>query len=348
MTLLRLLQIATECNASDLHLQDGSPPVLRVNGELKPIEMDVLEPDQVETLLLDGLPEEERVHVGDRDYQTSLDVEGVGRVRISLYRQNRSLAASLRLIPAVAPSLDRIGLPEGARKLCGITRGLVLVSGPSGTGKTTTLMAMLDHINQTRAVRIISIGDPVEFVLKPGKSIIILREVGVDTDTFATAVRCALRQDPDIIHVGEMRDLATVMMCLTAAEMGHLVMTNLHCLNATDAIRRLIDVFPAEQRQQVRYQLAQTLGGIIAQRLVPSVDGRGRIAAYEVLVNTPHIQQMIQDGAPDFTPTLETSNAEGMQSLDQSLAALVGAGTVEWEVAQGYATSPERLQLFMG
>ncbi len=350
MDLAELLQLAVEENASDLHLQAGMPPMLRVTGELQPVGDDAVSAQDVESLLRDGLPEEEAAHVGDRDYQTAFDMRGVGRIRVSLYRQNRGVAASLRIIPQATMSLTQIGAPDGVKDLTKLPWGLVMVTGPTGSGKTTTIAAMLADINKNRAERIVYIGDPIEFSLPPGASIVILREVGVDTDSFAAGCRAVLRQDPDVIHVSEMRDLPTVMMCLTLAEAGHLVLTTLHCVGVAQAVRRLIEVFPSEQRGQIRTQLAASLRGIVAQRLLPRAKGRGRVAAYEVLIGTPEVQQVIRqeqmlaDGTPDYMELLESNAASGMMSFDQSLAQLVKSGEVALGAATPHASSPERLK----
>jgi twitching motility protein PilT len=335
MTLQELLKTAAEKNASDLHLQAAMPPMLRVDGALQAVAETPLQAAEVETLLHEGLPEADAAHVQDLDYQTAFEVPGVGRVRASLYQQNRTPAATLRIIPSTLLPFEQYGFPEGVRKLCELPRGLVLVTGASGgggCGKTTTLMAMLELINASRVEKIISIGDPVEFVLQPKRSIIAIREVGVDTASYAQAFRAALRQDPDIIHVSEMRDLETVMLAITAAEMGHLVFTNMHCANASEALLRIVDVFPEQQRDQVRRQLAENLGGVVAQRLLPKAGGKGRVPVCEVLIATPEVRALIRDhGLGDLTPVMEKNHALGMQSFAQALEGLVVEGRLERE-----------------
>lgn len=349
MTLYEMLREVVDKQGSDLHLQAGTPPMMRgCDGELRAMGEQTLDADEIEQLLREAMPAEEAEHIGDRDYATSWEVDGVGRVRAALYRQNRTVAAALRLVPERVPDLDTIGAPPGVRSLCELRKGLVLVTGASGSGKTTTLLSMLDHINQTRSAHILCIMDPIDYMLRSGQSMVTIREVGVDADSFSAAIRHGLQHDADVVLVSEMRDLESVSLTLAMAEMGHLVLSQLHASNASQAVGRIVDVFPESQREYVRRQMANNLGGIVGQYLLPRNDRRGRVAVNEVLLGTPQVVQMILAGAEDFTVAMEAGRDRGMQTFDQSLADHVAAGRLSREAAFQRATSRERLAELLG
>ncbi|MFS8641276.1 MAG: type IV pilus twitching motility protein PilT [Symbiobacteriaceae bacterium] len=327
------LRQAADCGASDLHLTVESPPVVRVHGELQDLPGPRLRPEQVEALvrpILDQRLQERLERDGQVDFAYSLP--GVGRFRANVYRQRGSLAAAFRLIPTSVPDLDELGLPPAVAGLCELSQGLVLVTGPTGSGKSTTLAAMVDRINRTRRLHIVTLEDPIEYLHRHQRSLVNQREVGIDVPTFAAGLRAALREDPDVIMVGEMRDLETIATALTAAETGHLVLATLHTPSAPQAVDRIIDVFPAEQQNQVRVQLAGVLEAVIAQRLVPTADGRGRHVVAEVLLGTAAVRNLIREGKTAQLPAvMETSRQYGMVTLRESAGQLLARGLVTRE-----------------
>ncbi len=326
MDIADLLVLTRERGASDLHLAAGTPPTLRIHGRL--VRMDGapdLSREEMHGLLYDILTDEQKARFeATHDLDFSLELTGVGRFRVNAFMQRLGEGMVLRLIPSKLRSLDDLGMPPVLRDMAMKERGLILVTGPTGSGKSTTLAAMVDHMNQNREQHIITIEDPIEFVHHHKKCNVNQREVGAHTQSFSAALRSALREDPDIILVGEMRDLETIAQAITAAETGHLVMSTLHTNSAPQTVSRVVDVFPPHQQEQIRVQFAEALLGVVAQTLIPTVDGKGRVAAVEIMVATPAIRNMIRENRVHQLPSaIQTGARDGMQSLDQHLKALV-------------------------
>jgi twitching motility protein PilT len=341
-----LLRRVKELDASDLHLTPGSQPVVRVRGQLERLEeYETLSPEMVRDLLYKILStEQQKILEVKRAVDLAYSLPGTGRFRVNVFFQRASIGAALRLIPAEIKSLEELGLPSHVGELAEIPRGLVLVTGPTGSGKSTTLATLIDMINRTRREHILTIEDPIEFLHWHRTCIVNQREIGTDATTFADGLRSALRQDPDVILVGEMRDLETISTALTAAETGHLVFATLHTQSAPQTIDRIIDVFPAEQQDQVRIQLASTLQGIMTQTLVPTADGRGRIAALEVLIPDDAVRNLIRQGKIEqIYSVMQTGTARGLQTMEQSLADLVLRKVITREVALNRTSRPDQL-----
>lgn len=345
MDIKQFLQNIVDTKSSDLHLITGVPPMLRIDGALTPIpSMGVLTPDQIGELLKQVLTSEqiERLTV-NKELDFSLPFSEKARFRVNAYTQKNSLAAAFRQIPLEIPSIESLGLPTILHSFTNLRQGLVLVTGPTGHGKSTTLAAMLNEINSTRATHIVTIEDPIEFVFKPIKSIISQREMRTDTHSWEIALRSVLREDPDVVLVGEMRDYETIAAALTVAETGHLVFATLHTNSAAQTIDRIVDVFPDEQQSQVRLQLSNVIEAVFSQRLIPAVP-KGRAVAYEVMLGTTAIKTSIRDGKThQIESILETSQEAGMSTLERSLADLVKRGIVTMEVAQSWSLRPEEL-----
>jgi len=346
-----LLRLMLERGGSDLHITVGSPPGIRQRGELIPIEnMKPLMPRDTQEMLLSLLSEEQR-----RRFETELELDfaysipGVSRFRANILQQRNSMGAVFRVIPLKIPTLEELSLPKVARYLSERPRGLVLVTGPTGSGKSTTLAAMIDHINTTRPVHIITMEDPIEFMHRNKKAYVNQREVGEDTHSFSAALKRVLRQDPDVILVGEMRDLETISAAITAAETGHLVLATLHTTGGPETIDRIIDVFPPHQQQQVRMQLSNTLEGVLSQVLLRSTDGRSRVMAMEIMLGIPAIRNLIREGKTHQMATIIQGGGNlGMQTLDQHLRVLLQAGKVTFEEAVGKAQNPRELAATVG
>ncbi len=326
----KLLRIMVDKKASDLHLAVGSPPMVRVDGDLERLKWRTLTEEEYESLIVPIAPEKplrEWRNTGDTDFAYAMGE--IARFRVNLFRQEHGSGAVLRMIPPRVLAIEELGLPPLVANVARIPRGLVLVTGPTGSGKSTTLAALLDWINRTRASHIVTIEDPVEFLHRPNKSLISHRELGFDTPTFAGALKAALREDPDVVLVGELRDLETMSMALQAAETGLLVFGTLHTNSAAKAVDRLIDSFPAEEQEQVRTVLAEVLKGVVAQVLLKKKGG-GRVAAFEVLRGSSALSNNIREGKTAMIGTLiQTGRTSGMIGMDQSLADLVVAGIVE-------------------
>jgi twitching motility protein PilT len=346
-----VLSKMVEARASDVHLTPGSPPMLRVRGLIKPMEeYPELTPQHTRDVVYSILNDDQRKRF---ENQKSLDfayaIPGVARFRVNCYFQRGAISAALRHTPDQIPGLEELGLPPVIRDFTKKQRGFVLVTGPTGSGKTTTLASMVQIINQEREEHILTIEDPIEFLHHHGRCIVNQREVGSDAVDFATALRSALRQDPDVILVGEMRDLETVATALTAAETGHLVFATLHTQSASQTVDRVIDVFPPHQQGQVRMQLSIALQGIVTQQLLPTADGAGRIVACEVLVPTPAIRNLIREGkSHEIYSAIQTSGASGMQTMDGHLAQLVRQGKITRALAEQRASVPEELKRMLG
>ena len=335
MDITELLILTRDRDASDLHLTVGTPPSLRIHGKLVRLDYPPLTAVLLHEMLYDVLTDEHKARFEDtHDLDLSLELQNVGRFRVNVFMQRLGEAAVFRLIPTAIKSLDQLGMPSVLRTLAMKDRGLVLVTGPTGSGKSTTLAAMIDLMNTERPDHIITIEDPIEFVHQHKSCIVNQREVGPHTNSFSAALRSALREDPDIILVGEMRDLETIAMALTAAETGHLVLATLHTNSAAQTINRVIDVFPPHQQEQIRVQLSEAMLGVLAQTLIPRVDGRGRVAAIELMIATSAIRNLIREGKTFQIPSMiETGAKEGMISLDQCLRDLLRRGLISPEDA---------------
>jgi len=345
MEIKQLLQTVVDAKASDLHIIAGTPPMLRVDGKLIPVSaLGILTPDVISEILKQVLTSEqiERLTV-NKELDFSLAFSDKGRFRINAYTQKNSLAAAFRLIPLTIPKIEALGLPPILHSFTGLRQGLVLVTGPTGHGKSTTLASMIEEINQSRDCHIVTIEDPVEFVFKPAKSIISQREMRSDTHSWEIALRSALREDPDVVFIGEMRDYETIAAALTVAETGHLVFATLHTNSAAQSIDRIVDVFPEEQQQQIRLQLSNVVEAVFSQRLIPGVT-KGRVVAYEVMLGTTAIKTSIREGKThQIESILETSQEAGMSTLEKSLASLVRNGEITLEIAQSWSLRPEEL-----
>ena len=343
MDITDLLLEVMERDASDLHLGAGDPPVLRVDGELEPLDGPPLSAADTRELVYSILSQDQRQKLENEwEIDFSYAVPGRARFRVNAFFQRGSLSAAFRLIPVEIPRLDTLGLPRVLHDFAGKARGFVVITGPTGSGKSTTLAAMVDEINQTRSQHIMTIEDPIEFLHQHKKCHVNQREVGSDTKGFDRALRSVLRQDPDIILVGEMRDPETMATALTAAETGHLVFATLHTQDAAQTIDRIIDVFPPHQQAQVRVQLSTTLMGVCTQQLLPTRDGRGRVVACEILVPTPAVRNLIREGKTyQLGTAIETGGKFGMQTMDAALAHLVRGGKITRELALNRCSDPD-------
>jgi twitching motility protein PilT len=337
--------------ASDLHMTSGSPPMLRERGKLGPIEgYEPLTSQVVREIIYSILTNDQRQKL-ETDWQIDFaySIPGRARFRVNAYFQRASLSAAFRLIPQEMPALDSLGLPPVLRDFTKKPRGFVLVTGPTGSGKSTTLAAMLDLINEERHEHILTIEDPIEFLHKHKSCIVNQRELGADAASFGLALKAALRQDPDVILVGEMRDLETISTALTAAETGHLVFATLHTQDTAQTVDRVVDVFPPEQQHQVRVQLSVALQGIVSQQLLPTADGLSRVCATEVLVPTPAVRNLVREGKThQIYSALQTGGTHGMQTMDASLADLVRRNKITRQLAEGRSSSPDELRRLMG
>lgn len=344
-----LLEEVIKKKASDLHLQVGLPPMLRIDGALTPVSGgEVLNEEAVEALIFAILDEDQKqILLKDKEFDFSFAFGDLGRFRVNAFHERGNLAAALRLIPNQILSIEQLQLPEVVSKFANYPRGLVLVTGPTGSGKSTTLAALVDKINTERAAHIVTIEDPIEFTHKSKQSVIVQREVHYDTYSFSAALRSSLRQDPDVVLIGEMRDLETIAAAITIAETGHLVFATLHTNSASQSIDRMVDVFPPHQQPQIRAQLANILMAICSQRLVPSIGG-GRVAAAELLIATPAVRNIIREGkSHQLEAVIQTGAEFGMQSMDKTLVNLIHNGTVTYDEARNFAVDIEELDRLM-
>jgi twitching motility protein PilT len=344
-----LLEEVVKKKASDLHLQVGIPPMLRVDGELVPVPAaDVLNDEAVETLIYATLDDDQKqILLKDKEFDFSFAFGDLGRFRVNAFHERGNLAAALRLIPNEILSIEQLGLPPVLTKFANYPRGLVLITGPTGSGKSTTLAAIIHRINLEQAKHIITIEDPIEYTHKSIKSIIVQREVHYDTYSFSAALRSVLREDPDVVLIGEMRDLETIANAITIAETGHLVLATLHTNSASQSIDRMIDVFPPYQQPQIRAQLSNILMAICSQRLIPALGG-GRIAAAEILIATPAVRNIIREGKThQLEAVIQTGAEYGMQQMDKTLSQLIHAGTISYDEARNYAVDLGELDRLM-
>lgn len=350
MDLQQLLDLTVKNNASDLHLIPGIPPALRIDGALSYLGgLAVLSPESVESMVFSLLtPEQKEALTTNKELDFSAAYGGgiygdIGRFRVNAYYQRAKLSAAFRFLPKAIKALEELHMPKVIHTFAQLRQGLILVTGPTGQGKSTTLASVVNEINMTRADHILTIEDPIEYMYPTGKSIISQRELGADTHSWNMALRSALREDPDVVLIGEMRDSDTIAAAITIAETGHLVFSTLHTNSAAQSIDRIIDSFPATQQGQIRAQLAFTLKGIVSQRLLPQLSG-GRIPATEILIGTPAVASNIRDGKTHLIDSvIETSQDVGMITLESSLSQLVLAGSVSLDVAKSYALHPDEL-----
>jgi twitching motility protein PilT len=342
MDITELLAFSAKQGASDLHLSAGLPPMIRVDGDVRRINLPALDHQQVQALVHAIMNDAQRADFEKHlEIDFSFEVPGVARFRVNVFNQNRGAGAVFRTIPAKVQSMEELGMGEVFRKMTDAPRGLVLVTGPTGSGKSTTLAAMIDYLNTHRHHHILTIEDPIEFVHEPRKCLINQREVHRDTRSFATALRSALREDPDVILVGEMRDLETIHLALTAAETGHLVFGTLHTTSAAKTIDRVVDVFPGDEKSMVRSMLSESLLAVVSQTLVKKVGG-GRIAAHEIMLGTSAIRNLIrEDKVAQMYSAIQSGGALGMQTLDMSLKELLARGVISRDHAREKARSPD-------
>jgi twitching motility protein PilT len=349
----RIDELLTEMmtrNASDLHIKSGSPPVLRVDGELVLMDEPVLMPEDTKDIAASIMTDKQiRRFSENNEIDFAYSAPAKVRLRVNVYRQRGSISIAMRLVPTEVPSYEELHLPEIIKRLAVEPRGLVLVTGTTGSGKSTTLAAMIDHINNTLRRHIVTVEDPIEVLHRDKKSVINQREIGLDTESYATALKYVLRQDPDDILIGEMRDVETVMAALTAGQTGHFVMSTLHTIDATETINRIIDFFPLHQQKQVRIMLAGTLKGIISQRLLPRAGGVGRIPAIEILVVTNRVRDFILDPTQShlITDAIKEGEYYGMQTFDQALLQLYEDGLITLNDAAGVAGNPHDFKLLV-
>jgi twitching motility protein PilT len=344
-----LLEQVIKKKASDLHIQVGLPPMLRIDGTLSPVPgSDVLNEESVEALVFAVLDEDQKqILLKDKEFDFSFAFGDLGRFRVNAFHERGNLAAALRLIPNEILSIEQLGLPPIVNKFADYPHGLVLVTGPTGSGKSTTLAAMVHKINSEKAVHIVTIEDPIEYTHKSIKSVIVQREVHYDTYSFSAALRSVLREDPDVVLVGEMRDLETIASAITIAETGHLVFATLHTNSAAQSIDRMIDVFPPHQQPQIRSQLSNILMAIVSQRLIPQIGG-GRIATAEILVATAAVRNIVREGkSHQLDAVIQTGADYGMQSMDKTLVSLIRAGTISYDEARNFAVDLDELDRLM-
>ncbi len=344
-----LLEEVIKKKGSDLHIQVGLPPMIRVDSALSPVSGATnLTEESVETLIFSILDDEQKqILLKDKEYDFSFSFGDLGRFRVNAFHERGNLAAAFRLIPTQIPSIEQLGLPPIINKFAEYPRGLVLVTGPTGSGKSTSLAALINKINFEQSKHIITIEDPIEYTHASKKSIIVQREVHYDTYSFSAALRSALREDPDVVLLGEMRDLETIASAITIAETGHLVFATLHTNSASQSIDRMIDVFPPHQQAQIRAQLANILMAICSQRLIPLIGG-GRIAAAEILVATPAVRNIIREGkSHQLEAVIQTGAEFGMQSMDRTLVDLIKKGMITYDEAKNYAVDLDELDRLM-
>jgi|688.fasta_scaffold00197_40 twitching motility protein PilT len=346
----KLLDLVKKAKASDLHLTPQEPPILRINGVLRRTEMQKLTSEQIKSIC-DGFLSQDQLKVLENEWEVdcAYGIEGVGRFRINVFKDRLGYSVALRMISYQIPSIEELGLPEIVKKLVMLPRGLVLVTGPTGSGKSTTLAAMVDWINTNRAEHILTIEDPIEYIHTSKQSIINQREIGNHTHSFSNALRAALREDPDVILIGEMRDLETISLAVRAAETGHLVFATLHTSSAAGTIDRLIDVFPAEQQAQVRTQLSHSLKAVLSQTLLARRDGQGRVVAMEAMLVTPGVANLIRESkTSQIYSAIQTGKNIGMQTLESALAELYNRDVISLEDAMSRSSKVDELKNLVG
>ncbi len=342
---------AIERDASDIHVTAGAPPSLRITGRLVPLEgFPVLNPQETREIIYSILSDSQRQQLeNNHQVDFSWSIPRTARMRVNAYMQRGAISGAFRMTPGSVESLESLGMPPAIKAFASLPRGMILVTGPTGSGKSTTLAALIDEINRTRDDHILTIEDPIEVLHHHKRCLVNQRELGADATSFADALRAALRQDPDVILVGEMRDLETISTALTAAETGHLVLATLHTQDAPQTVDRVIDVFPPHQQQHVRVMLSAALQGVVAQQLLPKIDGRGRIPAVEILLPTPAVRNLIREGKThQIYSAIQTGGEFGMQTMDAALVQLVRAGQISLETARRRASVPSELARLLG
>ncbi len=349
MDILELLQKTIDYKASDLHITVAVPPIIRINGRLERLGDQSLMPKDTIDLAHQILNEGQIKELQEKgELDLSYSNPGLGRFRVNIYKQRGSYGIAFRVVALRIPSMEELGLPPIMKELALKHRGLILVTGPTGSGKSTTLASMIDFINKERSSHILTLEDPIEYLHRHGKSMVNQREIGNDSHSFANALRAALRQDPDVILVGEMRDLETIGIAITAAETGHLVMSTLHTVGAAKTIDRVIDVFPPHQQQQIRVQLSSVLEGIISQQLLPKADGSGRVAAHEIMVTNTAIKNLIREGKThQINNLIQTGSKIGMKTMDFALSELYRKGAITKEIALDHSVDKEMLERYL-
>lgn len=349
MNINQILQKTVEMKASDLHITVALPPMMRINGELRPYGEKILRPDDTASIARQIL-NDEQMEILEKcgEIDLSYVIPSISRFRVNVYKQRGSFCLAIRIIWIHVPTIDELGFPEILKDMALKPRGLVLVTGPTGSGKSTTLAAMVNHINRNRNCHILTLEEPIEYLHKHGKSMINQREVGDDSMSFSSALRAALREDPDVILVGEMRDLETIATAITAAETGHLVLSTLHTTGAAQTIDRIIDVFPPHQQQQIRSQMSGVLEGVISQQLIPTSDGNGMVAALEIMIANTAISNLIRESKTHQIPSIiQTSTKQGMKSMDYSLSEMVSKGVISREQAMIRCVDSDMLRRYM-
>ena len=341
-----LLQKAAELGASDIHITSGQKPFLRINGALTEADVDVLSADEVHQVVDQILPKHmAKTYRDEHEADFSLTEEGVGRFRANAFLAQNEPAIALRHVKTEIPTFEELRLPDGLNELANVARGIILISGTTGSGKSTTLAAIVGEINRTQRRRIVTVEDPVEYMFKDDQSVISQREVGLDTISFTNALKHVMRQDPDVILIGEMRDRTSIRTALLAAETGHLVLSTLHCGTASIAVQRILDMFPGTEHDQIRLGIAETLHAVVCQRLIPDVSG-GVVPAVEIMINTPTVRKLLENNQLDVLGTAtETGEADGMQSFDSSLYRLIKGGSVSESEGMRFATNAESLKM---
>lgn len=345
VTIREMLEKAKDAGASDLHITVGVPPKIRVNGHLITMDYQRMLPPDTEKLLSEIMDEKQRARFEEKgEHDMSFSIPELGRYRVNAYKQRGSIAIALRLVGTEVPSADVLGLPQSVIDLYQRKRGLVLVTGPTGSGKSTTLAAIIDKINNNRECHVITLEDPIEYLHRHKMSMVNQREIGLDSQSYANALRAALREDPDVILVGEMRDFETISVAITAAETGHLVLSTLHTIGAASTVDRIIDVFPPHQQQQIRVQFANVLEAVISQQLVPRADGHGRVAAFEVLHANHAVRNLIREGkSHQLMSVMQTNRKAGMIAMDEALQQLYHEGRITKDMAIQFAQDPDSM-----
>ncbi|MDE5931416.1 MAG: type IV pilus twitching motility protein PilT [Lachnospiraceae bacterium] len=345
-TIEEIMRTAKEAGASDVHITVGIPPKMRVNGNLIAMNYSKMMPADTLEVLLEIMTETQRERFEDRgEYDMSFSIPELGRYRVNAYKQRGSVALALRLVGTQVPSPEALGVPESVINLYERKRGLILVTGPTGSGKSTTLAAIIDKINNNRDAHVITLEDPIEYLHQHKMAMVNQREIGLDSQSYANALRAALREDPDVILVGEMRDFETISVAITAAETGHLVLSTLHTIGAASTVDRVIDVFPPHQQQQIRVQFANVLEAVISQQLIPTMDGRGRVAAFEVMHANHAVRNLIREGkSHQLVSVMQTNRKMGMITMDESITQLFYEGKIDREMAIQFAQDPDGMQ----
>lgn len=343
----QMLRDAKIAGASDLHITVGIPPKIRVNGKLITLDYQKILPADSSALLMEIMNVQQRERFEERgEYDMSFSIPNLGRYRVNAYKQRGSVALALRLVDTIVPRPEQLGVPESVVDLYQRKRGLILVTGPTGSGKSTTLAAIIDKINNCRDAHVITLEDPIEYLHQHKMSMVNQREIGLDTNSYANALRAALREDPDVILVGEMRDFETISVAITAAETGHLVLSTLHTIGAASTVDRVIDVFPPHQQQQIRVQLANVLEAVISQQLIPTEDGMGRVAAFEVMHSNHAVRNLIREGkSHQLTSVMQTNRKLGMMTMDEAINQLYYERKISGESAVQFAQDPDGMAM---